>query len=64
MTTEIAAADPEKGDGSESGGARAWLKRAWISIRIPVVAVLLSLLIGAIVLLISGANPLQAITSL
>ena len=64
MTTETSSAEPEKGAGSGKGGILAWLKRAWIAIRIPVVAVLLSLLIVAIVLLISGANPLEAYLAL
>jgi simple sugar transport system permease protein len=64
MTTETSSAEPEKGAGSGRGGILPWLKRAWIAIRIPVVAVLLSLFIGAIVLLISGANPLEAYLAL
>jgi ABC-type uncharacterized transport system permease subunit len=64
MTTESSSVEPEKGPGSGRGGVLAGLKRVWIAIRIPVVAVLLSLLIGAIVLLISGANPLVAYLAL
>ncbi|MEZ4516585.1 MAG: ABC transporter permease [Chloroflexota bacterium] len=41
-----------------------WLKRAWRSVSVPLVAVLLALLIGAIILLVSGANPIQAYAAL
>jgi len=52
MTTASAA-------GNRGNGAR-WLRQIWRSISVPLVAVLLAGLIGAVLLLISGANPLQA----
>jgi simple sugar transport system permease protein len=39
---------------------RAWLARAWRAAIVPVLAVLLALLVGAVILLISGVNPLEA----
>jgi len=45
--------------GNRGNGAR-WLRQIWRSISVPLVAVLLAGLIGAVLLLISGANPLQA----
>jgi simple sugar transport system permease protein len=64
MTTDSSSLEPEKDTRNGGVGIIGWLKRIWIAIRIPVVAVLLSLLIGAIVLLISGANPLEAYLAL
>ena len=40
------------------------LRRFWRSISVPLVAVLLGALIGAILLLISGANPIEAYSAL
>jgi general nucleoside transport system permease protein len=40
------------------------LRRIWRGISVPLVAVLLALLIGAIILIISGANPIQAYQAL
>lgn len=40
------------------------LRRIWRGISVPLVAVLLALLIGAIILLISGSNPIQAYSAL
>ncbi len=40
------------------------LVRIWREIKIPAVAVVLSLLIGAIILIISGANPIEAYAAL
>ena len=37
-----------------------WLKKVWFSVRIPFLAIILALLVGAIILLVSGANPLEA----
>lgn len=37
-----------------------WLKKVWYSLRIPFLAIILALLVGAIILLVSGANPLEA----
>ena len=43
---------------------RDWLNKTWDQISIPLAAVLLALLIGAILLLISGTNPIQAYSAL
>ncbi len=37
-----------------------WLKGVWLGIRVPLAAVLLALIIGGLILLISGINPLDA----
>ncbi len=37
-----------------------WLNQIWLGIRVPLAAVILALLIGALILLISGINPLDA----
>lgn len=47
-----------------TNGFLAWLRRAWRAVSVPVVAVLLALLIGAIILLVSGANPIEAYAAL
>ena len=51
---------------SEDSGkqARGWLRRIWRGISVPLVAVLLAALIGAVLLLASGANPLEAYAAL
>ena len=41
-----------------------WLRATWRSISVPIVAVLLALLVGAIILQISGASPIQAYAAL
>ncbi len=41
-----------------------WLRAAWREVSIPVAAVLLALIIGAIILLVSGANPFEAYAAL
>ncbi len=41
-----------------------WLNQIWLSIRVPVAAVVLALLIGGLILLISGINPLDAYSAL
>lgn len=41
-----------------------WLITAWRAVSVPLAAVLLSALIGAIILLISGANPIEAYAAL
>jgi len=41
-----------------------WLRQIWNGISVPVVAVFLGLLIGAIILLISGASPIEAYSAL
>ena len=40
------------------------LRRVWRSISVPLVAVLLGLLIGAILLIASGSNPITAYSAL
>jgi simple sugar transport system permease protein len=41
-----------------------WLNQIWLSIRVPLAAVILALLIGAVILLASGVNPLDAYAAL
>jgi ABC-type uncharacterized transport system permease subunit len=41
-----------------------WLVDLWRSVSVPIAAVLLAALIGAIILLVSGANPIQAYAAL
>jgi simple sugar transport system permease protein len=43
---------------------RRWLGAAWRSVSVPFVAVILALLVGAVILQISGASPLQAYSAL
>jgi simple sugar transport system permease protein len=45
-------------------GAFFWLKQLWLSVRVPLAAVMLALLVGALILLISGVNPLDAYAAL
>ena len=45
-------------------GVLFWLNQIWLSIRIPLVAITLALLIGAVILVISGVNPLNAYRAL
>ncbi|MFO7664723.1 MAG: ABC transporter permease [Chloroflexota bacterium] len=59
MTTAPTPSDKEQNDQVLS-----LLRRIWRGISVPLVAVLLALLIGAIILLISGANPIQAYQAL
>lgn len=47
-----------------SNGFMVWLKGFWREISVPLVAIVLALLIGAIILLISGANPIEAYAAL
>ena len=44
--------------------ARGLLRRVWRSVSVPLVAVLLAALIGAVLLLMSGANPIDAYSAL
>lgn len=44
--------------------ATSWLGKVWRGIRVPFVSVLLAMLIGAILLAVSGANPLSAYAAL
>ncbi len=52
------------GDEEQTNGFVAWLKRTWRSISVPLVAVILALLIGAVLLALSGANPIEAYAAL
>jgi general nucleoside transport system permease protein len=54
---------PEKSSTSPLA-SRSWLKSTWQAVSVPLVAVLLAALIGAIILIVSGANPLRAYSAL
>ncbi len=41
-----------------------WLNQIWLSVRVPLAAVILALLIGAVILLVSDVNPLDAYSAL
>ncbi len=41
-----------------------WLKQIWLSLRVPLAAIILALLVGAIILIISDVNPLEAYKAL
>ncbi len=41
-----------------------WIKKVWFGIRIPLAAIILALLIGAIILLATGVSPLRAYVAL
>jgi simple sugar transport system permease protein len=41
-----------------------WLNQIWFSIRVPLAAIILALLIGAVILIFSGVNPLEAYQAL
>ena len=43
-----------------NGRGPGWLQRIWTTVSVPIGAVLLAALIGAILLAVSGANPLEA----
>ena len=45
-------------------GRLAWLKQIWVSIRVPLAAIILALLVGALILIVSGVNPLDAYAAL
>jgi ABC-type uncharacterized transport system permease subunit len=47
-----------------NGATRSWLQRIWRAISVPLIAVLLALIIGAIILALSGANPFKAYLAL
>lgn len=49
---------------TEDGTASGWLNRIWRAISVPLIAVLLALIIGAIILALSGANPFEAYVAL
>ena len=55
---------PEKDAKEDSGRLGGWLRSIWRAVAIPITAIVLALLIGAIVLLISGANPIEAYSAL
>ncbi len=46
------------------GGGGAVLRRVWKAVSVPLLSVLLALLIGAIILLVSGSNPIEAYVAL
>ncbi len=56
-TTDKRPADP-------NGEAGDWLYGLWRAISVPLIAVLLALIIGAIILVLSGANPFEAYAAL
>ena len=45
-------------------GVLHWLNQIWLSVRIPLVAIILALLVGSVILLSSGVNPLEAYKAL
>lgn len=45
-------------------GVLYWLNQAWLSVRVPLAAIILALLFGAIILISSGVNPLAAYKAL
>lgn len=45
-------------------GPLSWLKQLWLGIRVPLAAVILALLVGAVILLISDVNPFEAYAAL
>jgi len=53
-----------KDESSPKSGFFNWLIKAWLGIRIPIIAVSLAVIIGAVLLLISGVNPLTAYAAL
>jgi simple sugar transport system permease protein len=55
---------PVPADSEQKNQALGLLRRIWRGISVPLVAVLLALLIGAILLIISGSNPIQAYAAL
>jgi simple sugar transport system permease protein len=56
----MTAGTTERQADDSGGGPGALLRRLWRAISVPLVAVLLALLIGAIILALSGANPFEA----
>lgn len=57
-------AAPVPADSEQKDRAIGLLRRIWRGVSVPLVAVLLALIIGAILLIISGSNPLQAYAAL
>jgi general nucleoside transport system permease protein len=55
---------PEAQSPPTSSKLRNWLVASWRAISVPLVAVLLAALIGAVILLVSGANPIEAYSAL
>ncbi len=51
-------------DKETKGGFGDFLRRIWRAIAVPVMAVILALIIGAIILAVSGANPIEAYLAL
>lgn len=51
-------------ENNQQPGVFFWLKQIWLSIRVPIAAIILALLVGAVILIISGVNPLDAYKAL
>lgn len=51
-------------ENSKQPGIRYWIKQIWLNIRVPMAAVILALIIGAVILIISGVNPFSAYIAL
>jgi len=51
-------------ENSKKPGFFKWLVQIWLSIRVPIAAVILALLVGAVILIVSGVNPLKAYAAL
>ncbi|MEJ2748494.1 MAG: hypothetical protein P8183_11395 [Anaerolineae bacterium] len=54
----------EQPEAEGNGRTPGWLQRIWTTTSVPVGAVLLAALIGAVILAVSGANPLDAYAAL
>lgn len=54
----------ERTKGQTSASLIPWLRSVWRSVSVPLIAVLLALLVGAVILQISGASPIEAYTAL
>ncbi len=51
-------------ENNQQSGVLFWLNQIWLSIRVPLAAIILALVIGAVILIISGVNPLDAYKAL
>jgi general nucleoside transport system permease protein len=49
---------------SKQPGIFFWLKQIWLSVRVPLAAIILALLVGAIILIVSDVKPLEAYKAL
>lgn len=54
----------QKKERAGGNGATAVFRRIWRAVSVPLLSVLLALLIGALILLVSGSNPLEAYVAL